>query len=1007
MNTRNALVIASLIAMTGTTVSAQSIDWLNALDGNWNVAGNWVGGNIPDTNTEIAVLGLSGMYTTSLTNNYSIGGLEITNPNATLSINPNVLSLFGDIDNDGTIVVNTNASTFNASIQIATNSFLGGNGSVMLNGVTQTNDASINVTFETALTHQASHTIEGSGQLTGMIFNNGTIVGNFPGAVGLELNGTLDQSGGGSAGGDNGKLLLGGSGLTIGGTFFSMNGGEVLVSGNNHVLQGVQNTGDLNIPSGRTLIIDGSFQSDGSIALNPELNVFNALLRFDSNATISGSGDITLFQTGDFNDARMLTHNGSIVTIGSAQTIQGSGLIDSSAGGQWVNQGTINANDPAQALGLVGDHLGAGGVYRADGGQLDLRNGSTITNAVFDSSGAGRVELNISGTATVPNSTNLGTMIVRGSGGSLDIEGSFVNNGVMQINPEDTVFNGTARTMTGLTISGTGMIEMTASSQPADAQLNATNGATMTIGSGQMVMGSGSIEGVTGAGSTIINLGTINANHAATMDDPARPMDIEGTHDGMNVGIYRSDDGILNIDSNADVRNAIFDSSGVGFVGLTHSGTSTIANITNLGSFDLFGAGNTLMLMGDLTNNGIVRINSNMNVFNSTIRAETNASINGSGNVFMASTGNLDDAQLEAADAMTLTIGFAQTVSGSGRIEGIGTGVVNNDGVINGNDPMFELRLIGNHNGAGGGMYRSDNGTLGLGNGLDLSGGTFDSSGTGSIAKTDSGTSNIANIVNLGTMNLLGTGGIVDVSGTFVNEGTININSNNDVFDSRFRFVESATVAGTGTINLSAPSSTNDARLAVTDGFALTLSQGQTINGDGALNGTITAEGTINPSGTFRQFDTDDLTLTDTSSVIFDLGGETVNTFDRFVVRSGHTMALDGTATVNLEPGYAPTFGDTWDVISGATTGIFDEVITGIAPPGQVYRVIYENNRVYVILTCDADLSGDGVIDFFDVSEFLSFFSSQDVRGDLNNDGVFNFFDVSVFLQLYSQGCNP
>ena len=46
--------------------------------------------------------------------------------------------------------------------------------------------------------------------------------------------------------------------------------------------------------------------------------------------------------------------------------------------------------------------------------------------------------------------------------------------------------------------------------------------------------------------------------------------------------------------------------------------------------------------------------------------------------------------------------------------------------------------------------------------------------------------------------------------------------------------------------------------------------------------------------------------------------------------------------------------------------------ITGAAPIGQIYRVIYESNRVYVILTCDADLSGDGGIDFFDVSAFLS-----------------------------------
>ncbi|MCR9076541.1 MAG: hypothetical protein NXI07_10930, partial [bacterium] len=48
---------------------------------------------------------------------------------------------------------------------------------------------------------------------------------------------------------------------------------------------------------------------------------------------------------------------------------------------------------------------------------------------------------------------------------------------------------------------------------------------------------------------------------------------------------------------------------------------------------------------------------------------------------------------------------------------------------------------------------------------------------------------------------------------------------------------------------------------------------------------------------------------------------------------------------------------------------------------------------------CLADINGDDVLDFFDVSELIS------TMPDLNGDGVFDFFDVSVFLTSFSAGC--
>jgi len=54
---------------------------------------------------------------------------------------------------------------------------------------------------------------------------------------------------------------------------------------------------------------------------------------------------------------------------------------------------------------------------------------------------------------------------------------------------------------------------------------------------------------------------------------------------------------------------------------------------------------------------------------------------------------------------------------------------------------------------------------------------------------------------------------------------------------------------------------------------------------------------------------------------------------------------------------------------------------------------------------CPADITGDGVINFFDVSAFLGAFSAQDPIADFTNDGAFNFFDVSAFLQAFTAGC--
>ena len=54
---------------------------------------------------------------------------------------------------------------------------------------------------------------------------------------------------------------------------------------------------------------------------------------------------------------------------------------------------------------------------------------------------------------------------------------------------------------------------------------------------------------------------------------------------------------------------------------------------------------------------------------------------------------------------------------------------------------------------------------------------------------------------------------------------------------------------------------------------------------------------------------------------------------------------------------------------------------------------------------CPADINGDGVLDFFDISAFLTAFSALDPASDFNGDGQWDFFDISAFLSEFSAGC--
>jgi len=68
--------------------------------------------------------------------------------------------------------------------------------------------------------------------------------------------------------------------------------------------------------------------------------------------------------------------------------------------------------------------------------------------------------------------------------------------------------------------------------------------------------------------------------------------------------------------------------------------------------------------------------------------------------------------------------------------------------------------------------------------------------------------------------------------------------------------------------------------------------------------------------------------------------------------------------------------------------------------------VISDPATLDVTVTCPPDLTGDGELNFFDVSAFIALYNDQDLAADLAAPfGSLNFFDVSAFIAAYNAGC--
>lgn len=729
----------------------------------------------------------------------------------------------------------------------------------------------------------------------------------------------------------------------------------------------------------------------GSIIVNEPGSIFDSRIVFNGPTTISGAGEIVLgaaSEIGSVLDARLETSGEFDVTIGSDQVIRGNGELRGL--GTFVNLGTIRSEDPLGPginIAMAVDQSG-GGTVDVAGGIVTFSNNSALIGSDITGSGSGVVR--VLGLPAIMNDVTLNAPLqVLGNNNALSLLGPLVNNNSITLNPDGLIFNSVLRFDADTSISGTGSIVMIATGQQNDAQIVASPGFTGTIGSGQSVSGQGQISG------TIVLDGTMTATSAGSND-----LAVLDSISGSGT-LFAADDAILALDS-ASVTGLTFDTSPSGLVA-ARNGETFVDDVHNLGNAGVAGNNTRLSLTGDIVNDGLITLNYTNTIFNAVLDFKADASILGTGQIRMNTSGNLNDAQIVTTDPAVATIGAGQEVAGSGLI----SGVFVNNGVFDGDDPTASLQISGNVSGPG--QFRSTGGELSFSN-LDLSGHTL-STASGGLITAAVGASTLTDVTNTGDLGINGNNTRLSIDGAFTNDGDIFVNINDLIFDAVLGVNTASVIGGVGTIDLEIAGNLNDARIEAENGLTATFGPGQTITGSGSIRGDVVVQGSINPSGDAREFNAQAGTLATIGNSVFDLGGLAAAEFDRITTSSGEIIELGGSIDVNLDDGYSPMFGDQWTIIGGAANtvvnGSYDSYQLPPAPLSLAYRVFIEPNRVFVRLTCAADFNGDATLNFFDISNYIMLFNAGDPRADLAAPfGSLNFFDIVTYISIYNSGCN-
>ncbi len=392
-------------------------------------------------------------YIHSADGSQSVVGIH--NLGALRLLNAEDLNLYGTIENDGSITLESNGSYTELRIDTADGApttFLGG-GEVVLGGLAYNRIVAIN--GSRTLVNGPDHTIRGGGDFGGNtplgITNLGLIAADKAGKV-LDIDAAPSINQGVMKASDGGTLQLttveldnaggvlraeDGSQVRVlassiwGGTLASEGTGYVHTSDGNQALISVHNQAALRLLNAEDINIYGTLLNDGSISIESAGSFTE--IRVDSldgsPTTLAGSGELVL---GTLGYNRIIGINGVRRLVnGMDHTIRGGGSLGANANLDLTNQGSILADHGTMEIDVTNDFLNDGTLRVTGDGALQLHAGTFVNRGTFQVD-AGR---SASRTGTLNQQdgvTRVDGSLTIGSSGSLGVTGGlFAGDGTV------------------------------------------------------------------------------------------------------------------------------------------------------------------------------------------------------------------------------------------------------------------------------------------------------------------------------------------------------------------------------------------------------------------------------------------------------------------------------------------------------------------------------------------------------------------------------------------------
>jgi hypothetical protein len=869
-------------------------------------------------------------------------GVVDANQGAALTVNPG-----GGTNNSGTLEATT-GGTLNL-----VGSYANGSGSILSNGA----GSAVNLNGATitggTLTTQNGGVIQnnGSATLIGVTVSSGstlTLLDNtattLQGTV--TLNGAIAQN----SGGNNTDLILGGSSSTVtltGGGSLTMDDrfqNRIYASGSGDTLLNsagstIQGSGQLGIGSNAfTLNNQGTVDANQGAALtvNPGIGTTNTgTLEATSGGTLNLNGTYTntsgtILSTGTnvslnpstVNLSGSTINGGTLTTSGGALMFAGNSTLDgvTISGGSTVTQ---QDNTLTTLMGTITNH---GTIAQESGGNnTDLRiSGPVLLTGGGTLAMDNRSENRVYGITSGATLTNDVGFTIQGSG-QLGIGSNaftFTNNGVVDanqstaltVNPGNTTANtGTLEATSGGTLNLVGVYDnaggtILSTGTGSTVNLDGStihNGTLTTAGSGAMLIGQSTLDGV-----------TITAGSTATQQDNT-VANLEGTI--TNNGTIAVNSG----GNNTDLRIS-------GAVTLTGSGT---LSLDNRSQNRVYGITSDAALTNDV---------------NHTIQGSGQFGIGSNAFVFT----NNGTVIANQSTALTINPGNGTTNNGTFQANSGSTLVV--EGPFTNYNATTSTLTGGRYNAISGTIALTEASTAG-GHVIATNAATILLDGAG--AKIVDGSNNdilrtfLASNLAAGSLTIQ-DGALLTTSSTgFSNAGIVNIGAGSAL-----------TVGGTndyvqtgGTTTLSSVSSS----LVLATGHSFDL-DGGTLQGIGTLHGNLINDGGTVMPGTPGAGGVLSVTGTyidpPSSQLFIQIGGpDTLHGLSQLVV-GGAANLNNGTLDVSLINGFTPTNGELFEILAaGSLSGTFLD--NTIVDGNVTFTVVYDPNGFPNTVFLDASVN--------------------------------------------------